>query len=58
MPSASFWRELGQGQLTISATMPAEMAFIPIIEGSAVSVDRPQNYEQAGCRPALSRPLF
>jgi len=43
-----FGRELGQGQLTISANYARGDGFIPIIEGQRGSVDRPAEYEQAG----------
>ncbi|VWX58834.1 TonB-dependent receptor [Sphingorhabdus sp. 109] len=43
-----FGRELGQGQLTISANYARGDGFIPIIESQRGSVDRPAEYEQAG----------
>ena len=50
-------RELGQGQLTISANYARGDGFIPIIEGQRGSVDRPAEYEQAGLAVRFVAPL-
>jgi vitamin B12 transporter len=50
-------RELGQGQLTISANYARGDGFIPIIEGQRGSVDRPADYEQAGLAVRFVAPL-
>ncbi|WP_417591772.1 TonB-dependent receptor [Parasphingorhabdus sp.] len=52
-----FGRELGQGQLTISANYARGDGFIPIIEGQRGSVDRPSEYEQAGLAVRFVAPL-
>ncbi len=52
-----FGRELGQGQLTISANYARGDGFIPIIEGQRGSVDRPAEYEQAGLAVRFVAPL-
>jgi vitamin B12 transporter len=52
-----FGRELGQGQLTISANYARGDGFIPIIEGQRGSVDRPAAYEQAGLAVRFVAPL-
>ena len=52
-----FGRELGQGQLTISANYASGDGFIPIIEGQRGSVDRPADYEQAGLAVRFVAPL-
>lgn len=52
-----FGRELGQGQLTISANYATGDGFIPIIEGQRGSVDRPADYEQAGLAVRFVAPL-
>ena len=50
-------RELGQGQLTISANYARGDGFIPITEGQRGSVDRPAEYEQAGLAVRFVAPL-
>lgn len=50
-------RELGQGQLTISANYARGDGFIPIIEGQRGSVDRQAEYEQAGIAVRFVAPL-
>ncbi len=50
-------RELGQGQLTISANYARGDGFIPIIEGQRGAVDRPAEYEQAGLAVRFVAPL-
>lgn len=50
-------RELGQGQLTISANYARGDGFIPIIEGQRGSVDRPAEYEQSGLAVRFVAPL-
>lgn len=50
-------RELGQGQLTVSANYARGDGFIPIIEGQRGSVDRPAEYEQAGLAVRFVAPL-
>lgn len=52
-----FGRELGQGQLTISANYARGDGFIPIAEGQRGSVDRPAEYEQAGLAVRFVAPL-
>jgi len=52
-----FGRELGQGQLTISANYARGDGFIPIIEGQRGWVDRPAEYEQAGLAARFVAPL-
>ena len=52
-----FGRELGQGQLTVSANYASGDGFIPIIEGQRGSVDRPAAYEQAGVAVRFVAPL-
>jgi vitamin B12 transporter len=52
-----FGRELGQGQLTISANYARGDGFIPIMEGQRGSVDRPAEYEQAGLAVRFVAPL-
>ena len=52
-----FGRELGQGQLTISANYARGDGFIPIIEGQRGSVDRSAEYEQAGLAVRFVAPL-
>ena len=52
-----FGRELGQGQLTISANYARGDGFIPIIQGQRGSVDRPAEYEQAGLAVRFVAPL-
>jgi vitamin B12 transporter len=52
-----FGRELGQGQLTISANYARGDGFIPIIEGQRGSVDRPAEYEQTGLAVRFVAPL-
>ena len=52
-----FGRELGQGQLTISANYARGDGFIPIIEGQRGAVDRPAEYEQAGLAVRFVAPL-
>ncbi|NQV95948.1 MAG: TonB-dependent receptor plug domain-containing protein, partial [Sphingomonadales bacterium] len=52
-----FGRELGQGQLTISANYARGDGFIPIIEGQRGSVDRPAEYEQTGLSVRFVAPL-
>lgn len=52
-----FGRELGQGQLTISANYARGDGFIPIVEGQRGSVDRPAEYEQAGLAVRFVAPL-
>ncbi|MEH6701007.1 TonB-dependent receptor [Parasphingorhabdus sp.] len=52
-----FGRELGQGQLTISANYARGDGFIPVIEGQRGSVDRPAEYEQAGLAIRFVAPL-
>ncbi|WP_082788339.1 TonB-dependent receptor [Sphingorhabdus sp. M41] len=52
-----FGRELGQGQLTISANYARGDGFIPIIEGQRGTVDRPAEYEQAGLAVRFVAPL-
>ncbi|WP_417622646.1 TonB-dependent receptor [Parasphingorhabdus sp.] len=52
-----FGRELGQGQLTISANYARGDGFIPIIEDQRGSVDRPAEYEQAGLAARFVAPL-
>ena len=50
-------RELGQGQLTVSANYARGDGFIPIIEGQRGSVDRPAEYEQSGLAVRFVAPL-
>ena len=50
-------RELGQGQLTVSANYARGDGFIPIIEGQRGSIDRPADYEQAGLAVRFVAPL-
>ncbi|MEH6789024.1 TonB-dependent receptor [Parasphingorhabdus sp.] len=50
-------RQLGQGQLTISANYARGDGFIPIIEGQRGAVDRPAAYEQAGLALRFVAPL-
>ena len=52
-----FGRELGQGQLTISASYARGDGFIPIIEEQRGTVDRPAEYEQAGLAVRFVAPL-
>ena len=52
-----FGRELGQGQLTISANYARGDGYIPIIEGQRGSVDRPAEYEQAGLAVRYVTPI-
>ena len=52
-----FGRELGAGQLTISANYARGDGFVPIIEGQRGSVDRPAEYEQAGLAARFVAPL-
>eukprot|EP01013_Petalomonas_cantuscygni_P028021 TRINITY_DN5143_c0_g1_i2.p1 TRINITY_DN5143_c0_g1~~TRINITY_DN5143_c0_g1_i2.p1 ORF type:complete len:698 (+),score=114.27 TRINITY_DN5143_c0_g1_i2:1037-3130(+) len=52
-----FGRELGQGQLTISANYARGDGFIPIIESQRGTVDRPAEYEQAGLAVRFVAPL-
>ena len=52
-----FGRQLGQGQLTISANYARGDGFIPIIEGQRGAVDRPAEYEQAGLVLRFVAPL-
>ena len=52
-----FGRELGQGQLTISASHQSGDGFIPIIEGLRGTVDRPAAYEQSGIAVRYVAPL-
>ncbi|PHR15824.1 MAG: TonB-dependent receptor [Sphingopyxis sp.] len=52
-----FGRQLGQGQLTISANYARGDGFIPIIEGQRGAVDRPAEYEQAGLALRFVAPL-
>ncbi|VAW00164.1 Outer membrane vitamin B12 receptor BtuB [hydrothermal vent metagenome] len=52
-----FGRELGQGQLTVSASYARGDGFIPIIESQRGSVDRPAEYEQAGLAVRFVAPL-
>jgi len=52
-----FGRELGQGQLTISASYARGDGFIPIIENQRGLVDRPAQYEQAGLAVRFVAPL-
>ncbi|QJB69064.1 TonB-dependent receptor [Parasphingorhabdus halotolerans] len=52
-----FGRELGQGQLTISASYARGDGFIPIIESQRGSVDRPAEYEQAGLAVRYVAPI-
>lgn len=53
-----FGRELGRGQLTISANYARGDGFIPIIEGQRGAVDRQSEYEQAGIAVRFVAPLF
>lgn len=50
-------RELGGGQLTISANYARGDGFIPIIEGQRGTVDRQAEYEQAGIAVRYVAPL-
>lgn len=52
-----FGRELGQGQLTISASYARGGGFIPIIEDQRGAVDRQSEYEQAGLAVRFVAPL-
>lgn len=52
-----FGRELGQGQLTISANYARGDGFIPIIESQRGGVDRQAEYEQAGLAVRYVAPL-
>ena len=52
-----FGRELGQGQLTISANYARGDGFVPIIENQRGSVDRQAEYEQAGLAVRFVAPL-
>lgn len=52
-----FGRELGQGQLTISANYARGDGFIPIVESQRGSVDRQAEYEQAGIAVRYVTPL-
>ena len=52
-----FGRELGQGQLTISANYARGDGFIPIIESQRGDVDRQAEYEQAGLAVRYVAPL-
>jgi len=52
-----FGRELGQGQLTISASHQSGNGFIPIIESQRGTVDRPAAYEQSGIAVRYVAPL-
>ncbi|MEO9601401.1 TonB-dependent receptor [Parasphingorhabdus sp.] len=52
-----FGRELGQGQLTISANYARGDGFIPIVEGQRGTVDRSAEYEQAGLAVRFVAPL-
>ena len=52
-----FGRELGQGQLTISASHQSGDGFIPIIEGQRGTVDRQAAYEQSGIAVRYVAPL-
>lgn len=50
-------RELGQGQLTFSASYARGDGFIPIIEEQRGSIDRPAAYEQIGAALRFVAPL-
>lgn len=52
-----FGRELGQGQLTISASHQSGDGFIPIIESQRGSVDRRSAYDQSGIAVRYVAPL-
>ncbi len=52
-----FGRELGGGQLTISATYARGDGFTPIIESQRGTVDRQAEYEQAGIAVRYVAPL-
>lgn len=52
-----FGRELGQGQLTISANYARGDGFTPIIESQRGDVDRQAEYEQAGLAVRYVAPL-
>ncbi len=52
-----FGRELGGGQLTVSANYARGDGFIPIIESQRGSVDQPAEYEQAGIAVRYVAPL-
>ncbi|MEH6757488.1 MAG: TonB-dependent receptor [Parasphingorhabdus sp.] len=52
-----FVRELGQGQLTISANYARGDGFIPIVESQRGDVDRQAEYEQAGIAVRYVAPL-
>lgn len=52
-----FGRELGQGQLTISANYARGDGFTPIIESQRGDVDRQAEYEQAGIAVRYVAPL-
>ncbi len=52
-----FGRELGQGQLTVSANYARGDGFIPIIESQRGDVDRQAEYEQAGLAVRYVAPL-
>ncbi|MEW4467977.1 TonB-dependent receptor [Parasphingorhabdus sp. JC815] len=52
-----FGRELGQGQLTISANYARGDGFIPIIKSQRGDVDRPSEYEQSGVAVRYVAPL-
>lgn len=52
-----FGRELGQGQLTISASHQSGDGFIPIIESQRGSVDRQSAYDQSGIAVRYVAPL-
>ncbi len=52
-----FGRQLGQGQLTISASYAAGDGFIPVIDSQRGAVDRPADYEQAGIAARFVAPL-
>lgn len=53
----SVGRELGQGQLTLSASYARGDGFIPIIEEQRGSIDREAAYEQAGVALRFVAPL-
>ncbi len=52
-----FGRELGAGQLTLSASYARGDGFIPIVEGQRGAIDRPAAYEQAGVALRFVVPL-
>lgn len=52
-----FGRELGRGQLTVSASHQSGNGFIPIIESQRGSIDRQSAYDQSGMAVRYVAPL-